>query len=319
MPVEPIPDRLVGPRTLILEGITRILTPPRFRVVASASSIDDLSSELLPKDELLLLIIDAGDNLVASIEQIKRFKERYLTGRIAVLADRCQSNEVMRAYGAGTNAYLIKISACNVLIKSLELVMLGETIVSLAILSSVSRSDDRHEPSMYTDASSRGTNAADESIGGDSVSVPKLSAREKCILRCLLNGDANEVIARKVDIAEATVKVHVKAILRKIQVRNRTQAAILAMNCRLFDADMNDGSAASVPNKFDRNLLNRNHSSSARGSSGRIVECQGGQFPPQTLSAMPTVGRMCRIGHRSTRGPLCSPPGNGKWCISWRP
>ena len=68
--------------------------------------------------------------------------------------------------------------------------------------------------------------------------VRKLSAREKCILRCLLNGDANKVIARKVDIAEATVKVHVKAILRKIRVQNRTQAAIWAMNCGLFAAEM---------------------------------------------------------------------------------
>jgi two-component system, NarL family, nitrate/nitrite response regulator NarL len=162
----PFPTVLVGPRTLILEGITRILSPTRFRVVASASSIDDLSSELLPKDESLLLIIDAGDNPVASIEQIKLFKERYPTGRIAVLADRCQSSEVMCAYRAGANAYLVKVSACNVLIKSLELVMLGETIVSPAILSSISRSDDRHEPSIYTDASSRGTSAADELIGG---------------------------------------------------------------------------------------------------------------------------------------------------------
>jgi two-component system, NarL family, nitrate/nitrite response regulator NarL len=64
----------------------------------------------------------------------------------------------------------------------------------------------------------------------------------------LLNGDANKVIARKVDIAEATVKVHVKAILRKIRVQNRTQAAIWAMNCRLFAAEMEEGSAVSRPN-----------------------------------------------------------------------
>jgi two-component system, NarL family, nitrate/nitrite response regulator NarL len=244
----PFPTVLIGPRALILEGITRILTPTRFRVIGSASSISDLSPKLLPKDELLLLIVDAGDNPAASIEQIKLFREQYPTGRIAVLADRCQSNEVMCAYRAGANAYLVKISACNVLIKSLELVMLGETIVPPAILSSVSAGDDRREPSMYADASSRETNAANELIGSESVFVPKLSAREKCILRCLLNGDANKVIARKVDIAEATVKVHVKAILRKIRVQNRTQAAIWAMNCRLFAAEMEEGSAVSRPN-----------------------------------------------------------------------
>jgi DNA-binding NarL/FixJ family response regulator len=256
----PFPTVLVGPRTLILEGITRILTPTHFRVVAAALSIDDLSPELLPKDESLLLIIDAGDNPVASIEQIKLFKERYPTGRIAVLADQCQSNEVMCAYRAGANAYLVKVSACNVLIKSLELVMLGETIVPPAILSSICAGDNRREPSAYADASPRGTNTADQFLRDDGVLVPKLSAREKCILRCLLNGDANKVIARKVDIAEATVKVHVKAILRKIRVQNRTQAAIWAMNCRLFAAETDDSSAASRPNRFGRGLLNGNHS-----------------------------------------------------------
>ena len=50
--------------------------------------------------------------------------------------------------------------------------------------------------------------------------TPQLSAREKSILRCLIEGDSNKCIARKIDIAEATVKVHVKAILRKIRVQN---------------------------------------------------------------------------------------------------
>ena len=49
-------------------------------------------------------------------------------------------------------------------------------------------------------------------------------------MHCLIEGDSNKSIARKIDIAEATVKVHVKAILRKIRVQNRTQAAIWGMN-----------------------------------------------------------------------------------------
>jgi DNA-binding CsgD family transcriptional regulator len=60
--------------------------------------------------------------------------------------------------------------------------------------------------------------------------APQLSPREQSILRCLVGGDSNKSIARKIDIAEATVKVHVKAILRKIRVHNRTQAAIWGMN-----------------------------------------------------------------------------------------
>jgi two-component system nitrate/nitrite response regulator NarL len=60
--------------------------------------------------------------------------------------------------------------------------------------------------------------------------APHLSPREKAILSCLIEGNSNKCIARKIDIAEATVKVHVKAILRKIRVQNRTQAAIWGMN-----------------------------------------------------------------------------------------
>ena len=74
-----------------------------------------------------------------------------------------------------------------------------------------------------------------------SVSRP-LSARETGILRHLARGESNKVIARQLDITEATVKVHIKAILRKIQVRNRTQAAVWALDQGLtteFSGQMN--------------------------------------------------------------------------------
>jgi two-component system, NarL family, nitrate/nitrite response regulator NarL len=58
----------------------------------------------------------------------------------------------------------------------------------------------------------------------------KLSQQKTRILRCLMQGESNKIIARRFDITEATVKVHIKAILRKISVRNRTQAAIWAQS-----------------------------------------------------------------------------------------
>lgn len=56
-----------------------------------------------------------------------------------------------------------------------------------------------------------------------------LSSRESDILRCLTDGISNKLIARQFDIAESTVKIHVKSFLRKINVQNRTQAAIWAL------------------------------------------------------------------------------------------
>ena len=48
-------------------------------------------------------------------------------------------------------------------------------------------------------------------------------------MRCIIEGDFNKCIARKIDVAEATVKVHVKAILRKIRVQNRTLGGCLGL------------------------------------------------------------------------------------------
>ena len=62
---------------------------------------------------------------------------------------------------------------------------------------------------------------------GDEV-VRSLSRRELVILRTLTEGASNKIIARKLVITESTVKVHMKAILRKLRLQNRTQAAIWA-------------------------------------------------------------------------------------------
>jgi len=59
--------------------------------------------------------------------------------------------------------------------------------------------------------------------------TPTLSKREIQILDGLIKGQANKVIARRCGVAEATIKVHMKSILRKIRVCNRTQAAIWAL------------------------------------------------------------------------------------------
>jgi DNA-binding CsgD family transcriptional regulator len=79
---------------------------------------------------------------------------------------------------------------------------------------------------------SNGTVTQKNKIATEALGVynPRFSAREQCVLRGLVNGDSNKTIARKHGIAEATVKVHVKALLRKIRVSNRTQAAIWAIN-----------------------------------------------------------------------------------------
>ena len=107
------------------------------------------------------------------------------------------------------------------LILALELVMLGEKFIpadaGLALLNAGSRG---YEVGFGTSAAAVPAN--------DSLVGKSLSGREAQILHLITQGASNKVIARDLGLAEATVKVHVKAILRKVKVSNRTQAALWA-------------------------------------------------------------------------------------------
>jgi two-component system, NarL family, nitrate/nitrite response regulator NarL len=236
---------LVGQSALLREGLTRILDAADFRIVASAPRVDDLVLTALPRHRSVLLIIDAGDDLDAAGGQVALFKERHPAARIAVLADHNHPSEIVSAFRVGANAYFIKVAPCDAFIKSLELVMLGETILPAAILSMIlDRAGDEEEHHERESVARDVRKRAGEWLEPESNYTPRLSVREGCILKCLIEGDSNKAIARKIDIAEATVKVHVKAILRKIRVHNRTQAAIWAMSNGSSISAMAKGSSA---------------------------------------------------------------------------
>jgi two-component system nitrate/nitrite response regulator NarL len=175
--------------------------------------------------QLLFLVVHTGDDFDAAVEQIELLRDQYPGGRIAIVADHYRLGELVSAFRAGANGYFVDVMTCDVFIKSMELVMMGEIIFPPAFLSFVLDPEGDHLGEVPRDEKSQVI-----LITAEDTLAPQLSTREKSILRCLIEGDSNKCIARKIDIAEATVKVHVKAILRKIRVQNRTQAAIWGMN-----------------------------------------------------------------------------------------
>src|SRR5262249_51528676 len=217
---------LVGPSALLREGLARIVEAAGFCVVASTSCVDDALLGTLAKYQSILLIIDAGDDPNTIVGHIELFKKQHPAGRVTVLTDHCRPSDMVPAFRVGANAFFPKVAPCDALIKYLELVMLGETILPPTILPSFLD----HEVDNVREAAARDVGRNPKIMIEAEGQRPQLSTREKCVLRCLVEGDSNKIIARKVDIAEATVKVHVKAILRKIRAHNRTQAAIWAMN-----------------------------------------------------------------------------------------
>jgi DNA-binding NarL/FixJ family response regulator len=220
---------LVGKSILVREGLARILRSANFRIRASVSSADDLLQSKLQLHRPLFLIVHTGKDFDATVEQIELFRDRHPDGRVAIVADHYRLDELVSAFRAGANSYFVDVMTCDVFIRSLELVMMGETIFPPAFLSFVLDPQDPHGDRLGETVSSDENEEAILVTTEDTI-APQLSPRERSILRCLIEGDSNKCIARKIDIAEATVKVHVKAILRKIRVQNRTQAAIWGMN-----------------------------------------------------------------------------------------
>jgi two-component system nitrate/nitrite response regulator NarL len=217
---------LVGKSILLREGLARILRSANFRILASVSCADDLRPNKPNLHPLLFLIVHTGDDFEAALEQIELFRNRHPDGRIAVVADHYRLNELVSAFRAGANGYFVNVITCDRFIKSVELVMMGETIFPPAFLSFILDPNGPHP----VEAAANDQNGEPILVATEDPTAPLLSPREKLILRCIIEGDPNKCIARKIDIAEATVKVHVKAILRKIRVQNRTQAAIWGIN-----------------------------------------------------------------------------------------
>src|SRR6476661_612427 len=216
---------LIGKNILVREGIARILLAENFQILASVSSVDELPSTLQSLQPVFL-IVQARDDFDFAVEHVRLVRDQYPGGRIAIVANHYRPAELALAFRAGASGYFVNVDSCDAFIKSIELVAMGETVFPPAFLSfALDTKSDPGSKAALPDESERAIFVTTE----DTV-APQLSPREKSILRCLIEGDHNKKIARKIDIAEATVKVHVKAILRKVRVQNRTQAAIWAMN-----------------------------------------------------------------------------------------
>jgi two-component system nitrate/nitrite response regulator NarL len=214
---------LVGKSSLLREGAARLLLSANFRVLAAVSCVHKPGASKAQPDQRLFLIIHAGDQFETALSQIQLLRSRHPHERIAIVADCYRPGELLSAFRAGANGYFTGAMNSDVFIKSIELVMMGETVFP-----------DFRSLLFAPDPGHRDSPPRSEDLNQTRALIQErpalLSPRESSILGCLIAGDSNKCIARKIDVAEATVKVHVKAILRKIRVQNRTQAAIWAVN-----------------------------------------------------------------------------------------
>lgn len=214
-----VPIVLVEKCRLVREGLEKILSGTMFRVVSAASVPGELKANVAAGQRGILIVLGVSDEDGSPAEEIEALRGRFPDARIVILADHYELEPLAEALRLSVNGYLSKSISSQALIKALELVALGEGIFPSSVLAQLGNSREAPSPLLLE--------APEERPFRQSAST--LSERETQILRGLVEGQSNKTIARALDIMEATVKVHVKAILRKIGVQNRTQAAIWAL------------------------------------------------------------------------------------------
>jgi len=211
---------------LLRIGLETVLAGGGFNVWHEA--IDDVS--ILPdiQDERhALFLIDGESHSDAAVSLIDRIRTRFPDARIVVLAEMFEANAISAAWKAGAHGFCLSNSQREILVGSLELVMLGEIVLPAAFVLSMTGPNANHSAPVN----------APEAYDDHRQSGRKLSAREAQILSYLREGAPNKLIARKLNLSESTVKVHVKAILKKVGACNRTQAALWATRHVSTDAE----------------------------------------------------------------------------------
>lgn len=226
-PENPATALVVGVDRLFRETLKLFLEVDGFTAI-EARSLDDLRDRMPPDGGQAILIYSLpGD---AAIEQdlaaILEARRRFPGLRTLVLAGTINASTFLQTVAAGVEGLMLKDISGDVLQRAIRLVLLGQHLFPAGLAQHLLTAQD---PATEATPQTEPSNIRRAPITtGERALV--FSEREHQILQCLVNGLSNKAIARKHHIAEATVKVHVKGLLRKVQVSNRTQAAIWALN-----------------------------------------------------------------------------------------
>lgn len=202
---------VIGSRTLFRAGLVDLLRAIGFSPIEEADDNDQLKLSVgatPPDDMLVISLIRSVEDVTSAVGGIKSWMQ---AAKIVCLVPAFDLDVMRRCFAAGASGYLLESISRDALRESLRLVDAGEKVFPSELAAQFPVLTSRAE---RADASSPASSEAD------------LSCREVEILQCLASGLSNKAIAKNLRIAEATVKVHVKRILRKAHALNRTQAAL---------------------------------------------------------------------------------------------
>ena len=213
---------LVDPNSLSSEGIKYALNKQGFHIVDRWKSISEAIESAPPTTHLDAILINRPKDALPRDHTVTELRQAYPGTRIALIGEPDDPERIRDAIRAEFDGYIRETIDIIAFPKAIQLLILGERVFPPLPL----------EPPVNT------SHVAP--LKPPTSALEKLSASEMRVLALISNALANKVIARDLGISESTVKVHVKAILRKTGSRNRTDAALLAqgMGVRSYRADL---------------------------------------------------------------------------------
>ena len=212
---------IIDPNTLFREGLRGLLSGTQFDVAHEASDTTEGLEIVQSNDEIEIVILDfTNDGSDTELQILTKMRAANEDIKLIVLTNEMSALLLARALNAGADGFLLKSMSSEALVASLRLVVLGEKVFPTKLATMIT--------SGQIDPTAAEVRAS---------SMKGLSEREREIMGCLVHGKSNKVIARQLGITEATVKVHLKAVLRKLNVSNRTQAALWAVRNGLREGD----------------------------------------------------------------------------------
>lgn len=204
---------LADDHALFREGIHLLLSglDPGIRIV-EACSFDIALARALDTPDLDIALLDLNMPGMNGVDGIARFRARVADVPLVVISASEDAGDIRRILDAGAVGYIPKSSSSQVMLSALRLVLAGGVYVPVNVL---------HEP-------------ADAAPAHRAREGAQLTERQLDVLRLIVQGKSNKVIARELQLSEGTIKIHLASIYRALNAGNRTEAAMAAQRLGLL-------------------------------------------------------------------------------------